>query len=266
MSLFWKEQPEYLDKALESLIKQTTPPTEILLVVEGVLPDSLNFTVKKWIDIFTPSILKLIPADKAKGLPACLNVGLNVAKGDIIIRFDTDDWCFPNRIEEQLNVFKSNSEISLTSAVMEEYDEKLEKLLAIRKVPLKHDEIYKYAKLRNPFNHPSVAYKRDVAITLGGYPLVNANEDYAFFCNFLINGYKATNISYPIVKARTGKQLAIRRSGKNYRLGEVECLEYLRRIGFYTSTNFYFHLLTKKIIRSLPTNVVGMIYKYILRK
>jgi glycosyltransferase involved in cell wall biosynthesis len=265
MSLFWKENPIFLDTALDSLHKQTLPANEIILVVEGILPDSLLQIVNKWKDIFTSDVLKLIDAENAHGLPACLNLGLLLAKGNIIIRFDTDDWCYPNRIEEQVKFFQYNQDISIISASMEEYDDELKNRIAYRKVPQTHNEIYKYAKWRNPFNHPSVAYKKDVAIKLGGYPLVGANEDYAFFCNFLVHGYKAANLKNALVKARTGIGLAKRRSGKKYIKGEIECLKYIYSIKFYSLPLFYLHLALKRIIRNLPIFMVKRIYHFFLR-
>jgi glycosyltransferase involved in cell wall biosynthesis len=265
MSLFYKENPVYLDASLGSIYKQTVQPTEIILVCEGEIKGELELVLNKWLEQFTSSVLKIIDAGNAKGLPACLNVGLHLATGDYIIRFDTDDYCCENRIEKQLNFFKNNLDVVLLSATMEEYDNSLNELLAIRKVPLIHDDILKYAQWRNPFNHPSIAYKREVALKLGGYPLVGSNEDYAFFCNFLVHKYKTANLEEVIVKARAGKELAKRRSGKKYLQGEIECLQYIHKIGFYSTPRYYFHLIAKKIIRNLPSFLVGGIYKKLLR-
>jgi glycosyltransferase involved in cell wall biosynthesis len=265
MSLFFKENPAYLDAAFESLYKQSVPATEIILVCEGDIKGELEIILNKWLEKFTNSVLKIIDAGDAKGLPACLNVGLQLAKGDYIIRFDTDDYCCESRIEKQLDFFKHNTDVVLLSATMEEYDNSLKELLAVRKVPLNHNDILSYAQWRNPFNHPSIAYKRDVALKLGGYPLVGSNEDYAFFCNFLIHQYKTANLEEVIVKARAGKELAKRRSGKKYLQGEIECLQYIHQIGFYSTPRYYFHLVAKKIIRNLPSFLVGGIYKKLLR-
>lgn len=265
MSLFWREREEYLDIAFESLYKQTVQPTEIILVTEGELPVALNVIVEKWVNVFSSSVLKIIPALTAKGLPACLNIGLKEAKGNYIIRFDTDDFCKEDRIEKQLLFFQQNPSIVLISSVMEEYDATLTKLLTIRKVPLMHNDILKYAKWRNPFNHPSVAYKKDIALKLNGYPEVGSNEDYAFFCNFLVSGYQTANLNEVIVKARTGKEFANRRRGKKYLQGEIECLKYIRSIGFYNIYEYYFHFISKKVVRSLPTFIVKSIYKKLLR-
>ncbi len=266
MSLFWRENPAFLDVSLKSLYNQTILPTEIIVVCEGDLPSELRLIVVKWIEKFTPEVLKIIPAGKAKGLPECLNVGLAAAKGDYIIRFDTDDYCMANRIEKQLNFFKNNPDVALLSANMEEYDSFLSSLIAIKQVPISHTAILKYAKWRNPFNHPSVAYKRKVAIQLGGYPIVGANEDYAFFCNFLVNGYKTANLAESIVRARTGVDFAKRRSGKKYLQGEIESLQYIHKNGFYSTYHYYIHIISKKIIRSLPLFFIRIIYKKILRQ
>jgi len=266
MSLYWKENPNYIDAALKSLYEQTVPASEILIVYEGQENPELTSVIDKWEQVFGKDILKLIPAKEAVGFPQCLNKGLFLAKGDYIIRFDTDDICYPDRIEKQLDFFKQHPDTVLISACMEEYDSSFTNKSGSRNVPATHEEIVKYAKWRNPFNHPSVAFKREVATSLGGYPDVAANEDYAFFCTFLVKGYKAANLQQPIVKARTGEAFAARRRGKKYWKGELECLKYIRDIGFYSSFVYMVHVASKKLIRALPASFVSRIYKTVLRK
>ncbi|MDI9364559.1 MAG: glycosyltransferase [Flavobacterium sp.] len=265
MSLFWKESPLFLDMALESLFLQTVQPTEIIIVTEGILTDALKAVLQKWENKFAESDFKVVDAKDTKGLPGCLNVGLKLAIGDYIIRVDTDDYCYKHRIETQLAFFYNHPDIVLISAVMEEYDTSLQHLLGMRKVPNNHNDILNYAKWRNPFNHPSVAYKREVAVSLNGYPLVNANEDYAFFTNFLVNKFITANIDEVLVKARTGKEFASRRSGKKYLKGELEALAYIYKIGFFSVPLYYFHIVSKICVRLLPSYFVKNIYKNILR-
>jgi glycosyltransferase involved in cell wall biosynthesis len=265
MSLFYKEDPSFVNDALESLFNQTYVPHEILLVTEGEIGEPLKAVLNKWEKQFEPGVVKVIDGKDARGLPACLNVGLYQATGDYIIRFDTDDICYKDRIEAQVTFLDANPHVALISANMEEYNETMQTLRGVRKTPLTHGQIIKYAKWRNPFNHPSVAYRKEVAQKLGGYPLVGANEDYAFWCQFLENGYLTYNDSKILVKARTGSSFAKRRSGKRYLKGEIECLKYIRHIGFYSYPLYMFHYTTKTFIRSMPTAFVGSIYKHLLR-
>ncbi len=266
MSSFWKENPSYLNEALQSLHQQKLAPNEIVIVYEGEENPAITAVFTKWKELFTKTALNIVQAGEAKGFPACLNKGLSVATGDYIIRFDTDDYCNADRIEKQISFFMQHPEIVLISAPMEEYDDELKSLLGIRQVPQTHKQITAYAKWRNPFNHPSVAYKRSVAIELGGYPDVTANEDYAFFCNFLAKGYLTANLTDVIVKARAGNAFASRRRGKRYLKGEIQALKYIQKIGFYSWTTYQIHFFTKVFFRIMPSKIVELFYKRFLRK
>ncbi|MBV8254345.1 MAG: glycosyltransferase [Chitinophaga sp.] len=266
MSLFWKENPVYLDQALESLYHQTQLPDEILLVCEGDIPPPLMAIVNKWKQKFAPDVIRTIPADDAKGLPACLNKGIYAARGKYIFRFDTDDICTPDRMEKQLAYFHQHPDVVLLSAPAEEYDMEMKERLGVRDVPVSHKAILKRAKWRSPFSHTVAAYSREVAIELGGYPLVTAAEDYAFFALFLVKGYKTDNIPDILAKARAGKDFARRRKGMKFLKGELASLAYMHKIGLYSKPLYYFHVVSKSVIRNLPSGVLVSIYKNFLRK
>jgi len=265
MSLFWKENPAYLDDSLQSLYNQTVAPGEIILVSEGVLPPQLTEVLNKWKARFKEGVLRVVDAGNAKGLPACLNVGMKLARGKYIIRFDTDDVCLPERIEKQLAFFKDNPEVVLLSAPIAEFDLEMKTKLGVRNLPATHEEIYKMAKWRDPFNHPASAYLTEVALKLGGYPLVSAAEDYAFFSIFLINGYKAANLKEVIVNARTGSNFVNRRKGMKFLKGELNSHAFIRKIGFHSTPVYLFHVVSKTIVRNLPAGLLIKIYKRFLR-
>lgn len=265
MSLFWKENPQYLEDSLQSLYNQTIQPDEIILVCEGVLPSTLVLVLDKWKLLFKEGVLRPIGAGEAKGLPACLNVGLHAANGKYIIRFDTDDICLPERIEKQLLFFKEHPEIVLLSAPIAEYDHEMKTKLGVRKLPATHEEIYKMAKWRDPFNHPASAYLRTVALELGGYPLVTACEDYAFFSIFLMKGYKAANLTDIIVNARTGDNFVTRRKGMKFLKGELNSHAFINKIGFHSKPVYFFHVISKTIMRNLPAGLLITVYKKFLR-
>lgn len=52
MCVYSKDNPEWFDRALESVIfDQIVKPSEIVLVIDGPVPDSINQVIKKYIDI-----------------------------------------------------------------------------------------------------------------------------------------------------------------------------------------------------------------------
>ena len=52
MSLYSKENPEYLDKALNSVFQQTKKPDQIVLVLDGPIGDNLTKVVEKYVHVY----------------------------------------------------------------------------------------------------------------------------------------------------------------------------------------------------------------------
>jgi hypothetical protein len=53
-------------------------------------------------------------------------------------------------------------------------------------------------------NHPGIAFKKQVAIELGGYPSTGNKfaEDYPFWCKFLLAGHQIYNMPDPLIYYR----------------------------------------------------------------
>ena len=263
MSLYYKESPEYLETTFLSLANQTRKADEIVVVIEGTLFSELINILNKWKHYFGKDVLILVDAKDKKGFVACLNLGLKIARNEVIIRVDTDDFSEPNRIEVQMAEFEKDPNLALLSGQLAEYDENLKGEPKIRRVPLSYLHILKYAKMRNPINHPTAAFRRNVALDLGSYPNVGSNEDYALFTTFLINNYYVINLDSQLVKARTGNALYSRRRGEKYLKGELECLKYIYEIGFFSYTLYQFHLISRIVIRNMPLGAIRYIYKFL---
>jgi glycosyltransferase involved in cell wall biosynthesis len=223
----------------------------------------LDNILNKWERHFGSDVLIRVDAKEERGFVSCLNLGLKIARYDIIIRVDTDDYSEPNRIELQMAEFEKDPKLSLLSCHVAEYDENLNGESRIRKVPLKFSKILNYAKIRNPINHPASAYKREVAIHLGLYPKVGSNEDYAFFTTFFKFNYYTINLDLQLVKARTGNSLYNRRRGSKYLKGELECLRYIYQIGIFPYPLYILHVISRLLIRNMPVPVIRLLYKFL---
>lgn len=51
MSVYGKDNPEWFDRALNSVINQTVKPNEIVIVVDGPIPDSIETVIDKYANI-----------------------------------------------------------------------------------------------------------------------------------------------------------------------------------------------------------------------
>ena len=57
---------------------------------------------------------------------------------------------------------------------------------------------------RDPFNHPTVVYRKHAVLAVGGYGDLPLMEDYALFARMLQNGARAVNVAEPLVYYRVG--------------------------------------------------------------
>lgn len=105
----------FLDDAIQSVLAQTYPYWELILVNDGST-DSSNDIAKKYLNL--DSRIRLIDDGLNKRLPARLNQIIQEAKYDYIARMDADDLMDVDRLKIQLEHLKRNSDIDLVTTGM----------------------------------------------------------------------------------------------------------------------------------------------------
>ena len=66
------------------------------------------------------------------------------------------------------------------------------------------EEIYKFGKRRNPFNHSTVMMRKSIVQKHGGYAPIRRALDLELFTKLLYQGCKCKNLDKPLVLFRTG--------------------------------------------------------------
>lgn len=259
MSVYYKEQPIYLDQAFESIWDlQSLKPNEIVLVIDGHIGEELLVIVKKWKSKLG-NILVIRALSANIGLAGALNRGLLDCSYDYVARMDTDDISTSQRFMEQLKFLQKNPHIDVCSGVVEEWSQDFSRKLSNRVLPVYHDNIKLFAKYRSPISHPAVVYKKKSVLESGGYPIVYP-EDYPLWLNMLVNGYNFANLPYTLVKMRVANALIDRRGGDFLR-GEIKIFRHSHAIGFITSAEMLFAILSRVVVRLSPVTVKKLLYK-----
>ena len=106
---------DFLDDAIKSVLAQTYPFWELILVNDGS-NDRSNDIAKKYLNL--DSRIRLIDDGLNKRLPARLNQIIQEAKYDYIARMDADDLMDVNRLKTQLEYLQRNSDIDLVTTGM----------------------------------------------------------------------------------------------------------------------------------------------------
>lgn len=237
MSVYYRENAKYLEQALDSVIRQTVAPAEIVLVCDGPLTEELDKVIDDKKEQLGDSLI-VIRLAKNGGLGNALRIGLEYCSCDLVARMDSDDISKPDRCEKQLEVFEMYPDVSVVSGTIEEFFDDPERVVSRRQLPEFHDEIIEYAKSRNPFNHPCVMFKKEDLIRAGGYQDFYLLEDYYMWIRMLMKGYKGYNLREPILSARTGLSMFKRRGGLRYIGSQIRFFEYLHSIRFITYPQF----------------------------
>ena len=145
------------------------------------------------------------------GLGIALNEGLKACRNELVARMDTDDLSVENRCELQVNEFEKNKNLSILGSSIAEFEDSPDKIMSARVVPTKHQDIVNFSRRRNPFNHPTVMYKKSEVLKVGGYGDYRRNQDLDLFVRMLQNGCIAKNLEQPLVLFRANRENLKRR-------------------------------------------------------
>lgn len=265
MSVYYKEHPEYLRQAMESIANQTVPTNDFVLVCDGPLNAGLDEVIAQMQDVFGV-LLNVVRLDKNMGLGNALNIGIRHCKNDLVARMDSDDIAYLDRCEKQIKVFNEHPEISICSGVVEEFTVTPDIVDARRVPPEMNTEIIEFAKKRNPFNHPCVMYKKAAVEEVGSYQDFYLLEDYYLWLRMLMAGYQGYNIPEPLLHMRAGSDMYLRRAGWKYAKAQIKLFQFMQRKGFIGKRQYILSCLVRSGSAIAPNWLRGFMFKRILRK
>jgi glycosyltransferase involved in cell wall biosynthesis len=219
MSVYRNDDPNFLTVAIESMLNQTIPPEQFVIVEDGIVGDEIEEVVSKYEK--NSSLFSIVRLEKNGGLGNALNHGLKVCRNDLVARMDADDVSVPERCEKQLKAFAKNPDLKILGTQIKEFVGDTSNVVSTRFVPTSFEEIKKFARRRSPFNHPTVMYKKEAVEKLGGYPILKRKEDLGLFVNAVNNAYYSENLDESLLFYRTSVENQKRR--KTW----VNCKEYI---------------------------------------
>ncbi|WP_340002306.1 glycosyltransferase [Oceanobacillus sp. FSL K6-0127] len=265
MSVYLKENPSYFKTSVESMMNQTLPPNEIVIVKDGKLTEELDYIIHKYKKSY-PNLFTIVPLRENVGLGFALNEGLKKCRNELVARMDTDDISIKERCDLQVREFINDSNLSLVGSHIDEFYENPSEVISSRVVPLNHKDILKFSRRRNPFNHPTVMYKRSEVLACGGYGNYRRNQDLDLFVRMLNSRHIAKNIDKSLLLFRAnGDNLKRRKSW-------VKCMSYIDMIynfwknGYSSFTDLMVVTASQVLVFLAPLSFLDWISSTYLRK
>lgn len=265
MSLYIKEKPEYLRLSIDSMLKQTVMPEEIVIVKDGPLTAELEEVLMRY-QSNHPKLFHIVASKKNIGLGRALNLGLENCKNELVARMDTDDISLPERCERQLLAFDTDKDLDIVGTMVDEFCHNPNEMISSRIVPTTPAEIYEFAKRRSAFNHPTVMYKKSKVLECGGYGDLRRNQDVDLFGRMLFAGCRAENLDKSLLLFRSNESLSKRRRSWENTKSYIATIHKLWKLGYSGFDDFVIVGVAQTIMFICPLAVQNWLYKRFLRK
>lgn len=262
MSIYQKENPNFLKEALVSVFDQTLKPSEVVLVEDGKLTNELNQVVEDFQKKYPT--LKVVKFEKNRGLGYALNDGLKECTNEYVFRMDTDDICRRERFEIQLKYMLEHPEIDVLGGNICEFKNSLNEEMRIKKMP-NGLEIDSYMRKRNPLNHVTVCFKKTSVLKCGGYKPLLYLEDYFLWVRMYNNGSKLENLDEQLVFVRIGNGFEARRGNKKQIEGWKQLQKYMLDENLIDFKRYKKNILNMYLMVYCPTFIRKLAYKFLLR-
>lgn len=259
MSLYIKETLDNFIASYKSILENTIQPNQVVIVFDGPVQKDIEDFLNEEIENGSPVTILKIPNNV--GLGNALNFGLRQCQHEWVFRMDTDDICLPDRFKTQIDYIKSNPNTVVVGGHIAEFDSLMINPIGLRKVPLLNKDIIKHAKFRSPFNHMTVAFKKSVIFSVGGYQHHHLMEDYNLWLRIIAKGFEVGNIDEVLVNVRAGREMLQRRRGVSY----IKSEWYLMLLKYKLSYQSLFSAFIVFVLRSFPRLLCGNMQRIIYR-
>lgn len=262
LTTYARDDPDELDSAIDSVLDQTVPPDEVLVVEDGPVPDAIDDVLRRHRSVHPETVaVERLPQNRGQG-PARQH-GIERVSHGVVGLMDADDIAVRNRFERQLDFLVTHPEVDVVGSHLAEFDEDFRDPHSVRKVPTFPEEITRWGRRRNPMNQTTVMGRRDAFLDVG-YRDVLRMEDYDLWGRMLASGKTLANIPEALVLARAGEMYE-RRGGLEYAREEFRLQREFMRIGYIGPLRAGLNLTFRVPVRFLPNQVRAWIYKRFLR-
>lgn len=259
LTVYAKIAPAELAASLESVMAQTRPATEVIVVEDGPLTEELYAVL----DRFPDTRRLALPTNR--GAAAASQRGLDEVRTAWLARQDADDISRPERFAVQLDR-AARGDVDVIGSAVAEFDTDPDAPLAVRALPETHEEIARYAKINNPVNNPSLMVRTAAVRAVGGYRDVPFQEDYDLMVRLLGAGYRFVNLPEQLVAFRVSPQQRSRRRSRELLSSERQVQRTLVEAGLVSLPRAGLNYVVRTAYRLLPDAAMKAAYAKIFHR
>ena len=264
MSVCEKDEPNWFGTALESILNQSWPPFEIIIIEDGPVPDSITNLEKQYMEKHAGTI-RIYPRPERKGLAEAMRYGVDQCRTSWIARMDADDISDPARCEKELKAALETG-ADIVGCDCEEFIGSIDHPVAKRLFPAEHEQLIRFSRRRTPFCHPAVMMKKEAVLNAGNYKNIYLLEDYDLFDRMLANGSVGYTVKEILFHVRVGDDFYGRRGGWKYVKTLLSFNLHLLKINWTAPLDCFVRSCGNMAVGLAPRKVRTWMYRRLLRK
>ena len=264
MCVYGKDDPVWFKTAVDSILNQTCAPDEVVLVVDGPVPDTLGKIICEY---EKQDVFKVIRFETNQGHGNARRAGLENCSNEIVALMDADDISVPDRFEKQIKKFVCDENLDIVGGNITEFIDDPANAVGKRIVCSSDEEIKLDMKKRCPMNQMTVMFKRSSVEKVGGYIDWFCDEDYYLWLRMALADMRFANVSETLVYARVGKEMYRRRGGVKYFKSEAKLQGFMLKNKVISFPRYMINVNKRLIVQMLlPNKLRGWVFKKFARK
>ncbi|WP_291341783.1 glycosyltransferase [Acidiphilium sp. 20-67-58] len=249
-----------LRDSLASLFGQSSPPEQLVIVVDGPIDDNQDRVLRDFAGDGRITDVRVIRLDRNVGRVGALNAGIPHCSGEWVMRLDSDNICRPDRVALQRHYLEAHPETDVLSAWCSEFDE-ISGRRFLKSSPVDHDNIAAVLRWRNVLVHPATVVRRSRLLEVDGYRAEYSRmEDYDLYVRLVLAGAHFHALPKALLDVRKNKAAYTHLGGFGYVRSELRFRLFCYRAGFLSLSQFAFLVTAMIVFRMLGHRLRAALY------
>lgn len=268
MCVYGGDNPAFFDAAFSSIVNQTVQPDEIVLTVDGPIPQTIETVIEKYRILLTESAIafRMVTLEKNMGHGEARRICFENCNYDLIALMDADDISVPERFERELAIFQKDSALSIVGGNIQEFVGSPDNCVGKRIVPEMDTDIKSYMQRRCPMNQVTVMFRKADVAEVGGYIDWFCEEDYYLWLRLALAGKQFANVPENLVNVRVGEDMYRRRGGWKYFKSEARLQWYMLKNHIIGFPRYFINVTQRLVLQVLmPNKIRGLIFQKFAR-
>jgi glycosyltransferase involved in cell wall biosynthesis len=262
LTVYYKEKAEYFSLSLESIVSQTLPTNDFVIVCDGPLSEELNDVLKSYQSKYSYINVVRLPENRGSGYASM--EGLKHIKNEVLAKMDSDDIALSDRMEKELA--KINEGYDVVGGAIAEFESDPNVVEAVKYLPEKQEDIIKYSRKRNPIANVTVMYKKSMIEAVGGYNDLIILEDYTLAVKLIMSGAKVTNLQEVMVKVRSNRAQMVRRTTMMLYKNLKNLRKFMLLNKYISKREYHLYNFETWVFCIIPPFMKKFVYKIFLRR